>query len=388
MNDFYRETNRTNTRSVKWDLRETYFKEKDIIPMWVADMDFQTPVEVKNALTDRVNHGVFGYTITDANIHTSIQSWLSKRYGWEIEHDWLLYSPGVVPTLHTIIQSCTEPGDDVLIQTPVYFPFYDVIKDHGRNIVKNSLSLQNGRYEIDFEDFEKKIKHVSAFILCNPHNPVGRVWSKEELTKMGELCMRHDVLLISDEIHSDLIYPGHTHIPVASLSEDIAKKSVTLMSPTKTFNLAGLQVSYAVTPNKEIKKKIKHQFHLQGQHLLNTMGITALEAAYNHGEYWVDELVEVLNENKKHLLSRIHASTDKIKVIDAEGTYLIWLDCRNLNMKQPELKQFMRSKAKVALNDGMSFGEEGEGFMRINIACPPSILEQGISRILSAVTSL
>ncbi|KGP72057.1 MalY/PatB family protein [Pontibacillus yanchengensis] len=388
MSRFNQVIDRMNTRSVKWDLTESLFKNDQVLPMWVADMDFQTPKAVTDAIAERAAHGIFGYTITDEKIHQSIQNWLSTQHDWDIDTKWLSFSPGVVPSLHTMIEALTDKEDPILIQTPVYPPFYDVIKKHERTIVKNPLQQQDGKYEIDFNDFEEKLKQgVKAFILCNPHNPVGRVWTKEELQKMADLCLKHDVLIFSDEIHADLVFPGHKHIPIASLSDDIAEATITCLSPTKTFNLAGLQVSYIVTPNAGYRKKINDQFGLQGIKMLNTLGITALEAAYDHGDEWLEELIGVLDDHKKYLIDTIHSHTDKVQVVEPEGTYLVWLDCRGLGLSHEELKTFMQEKAKVGLNDGASFGEEGEGFMRINIACPRPILEDGVHRILEAIDS-
>ncbi|MFC0523911.1 MalY/PatB family protein [Pontibacillus salicampi] len=388
MTQFNKVIDRTNTRSVKWDMTETLFKNKEVLPMWVADMDFETPDAVKNAIAERAAHGVFGYTITDDKVHQSIQNWLQNRHQWEINTDWLQYSPGVVPSLHTMVEALTEKEDKILIQTPVYPPFFNVVQKHERELVENPLVEQNGRFEIDFEDFEKKLQQgVKAFILCSPHNPVGRVWTKEELKRMAELCLQYNVLIFADEIHADLILPGYTHIPIASLSEDIAYQTITCLSPTKTFNIAGLQASYIVTPNKQFRKKIEEQFGLQGVgvKMLNTLGITALEAAYEHGESWLNELIHVLDSNKQYVMDTIHSNTDKIKVVEPEGTYLVWLDCRGLQLSHEELKEFMQKEAQVGLNDGASFGKDGEGFMRINIACPPSILEEGVHRILQAI---
>ncbi len=386
MSKFQKVTNRLSTRSVKWDWREKLFKSEEVLPMWVADMDFEVPEAVQNALIKRTEHGIFGYTLTDEKVNETIQNWLKSKHDWEIEKNWLTYSPGVVPTLHTLIEALTSPEDQVLIQTPVYPPFYQVVKKHNRTLVKNPLRLENGRYEIDFNDLEEKLASgVKAFILCNPHNPVGRVWQKDELQKMANLCMKHDVLIISDEIHSDLVYPGYKHIPLASLSKDIESNTITCMAPSKTFNLAGLQASYVITPDKKMREAVNEQFGLQGVNMLNTMGITAMEAAYDHGEEWLDELIQVLKSNKDLLMERLHSETDQIKVIEPEGTYLVWLDCREMGLTHTDLKQWFVEKAKVGLNDGASFGEDGEGFMRINIACPPETLEEGINRIVNAI---
>ncbi|WP_077624985.1 MalY/PatB family protein [Sediminibacillus massiliensis] len=384
-NTFEETIQRTGTRSVKWDLLSSIYGSNDVLPMWVADMDLAVPEPVKEALVERAQHGIFGYTFTDQLINKSVTEWLKKRHQWDIKQSWILYSPGVISSLHMAVQALTEPGDRIMIQTPVYPPFYDLVNLHDRKLVKNPLRLQDDRYTMDFDHFESELqKGVKAFILCNPHNPVGRVWTKDELEKVAELCLKHDALIFSDEIHADLIYPGHKHIPIASLSEEINQQTITCMSPTKSFNLAGLQVSYLVTPDNKKRDAINHQFKKQGVHILNTMGITAVEAAYNEGEQWLDNLIQLLDKNKK-LVESSFKDIPEIQVIPAEGTYLIWLDCRSMQMEHGALKKFMQEQAKVGLNDGVSFGEEGSGFMRMNIACPTVTVKEGIDRILLAV---
>ncbi|WP_082233514.1 MalY/PatB family protein [Halobacillus massiliensis] len=387
MSRFTEITSRKGTRSVKWDYAEELYKSDEVLPMWVADMDFQAPEAVVEALEKRVKHGIFGYTMPDDLIKESIVSWLSNRHQWAIEKDWITYSPGVIPSLHMIIQSLTEPSDSIIIQTPVYPPFYSVIKDHERKLVTNTLIYENEEYSINFTDFENKIRenNVKMFILCNPHNPVGRVWTKEELRKLSEICLRHNVLIVSDEIHADLIFKPYTHIPIASLSDEINHSTITCFSPTKTFNLAGLQASYIVTSDEEKRKKVKAHFDKQGMFMLNTLGLTAMEAAYNHGGEWLDELMETLERNRDYVTERINSETEEIRVIHAEGTYLIWLDCRKLNLTHSELKSFMQKEAKIGLNDGGTFGEEGQGFMRINIAAPLKTVQEGVDRIIQAV---
>ncbi|MBA2175778.1 pyridoxal phosphate-dependent aminotransferase [Halobacillus locisalis] len=390
MNRFEQVTPRKGTRSVKWDLLKYMYKDEEVLPMWVADMDFKTPEAVTEAISKRVEHGIFGYTWPDEDVKAQIKDWIQKRHDWEVQPSWITYSPGVIPSLHMIVQSLTDIADHVLIQTPVYPPFYSVVKDHGRHIVKNPLQFSNGQYTIDFEDFEEKIKEndVKMFILCNPHNPVGRVWTQDELTKMKDICVAHDVLIVADEIHADLVYKNHKHIPMASLSEEANNQTITCLSPTKTFNLAGLQASYVITSNEEMRKKLDKQFHNQGMMMLNTLGLTALESAYKCGADWLDELLETLETNRDYVEARFHEETDTVQVIHAEGTYLLWLDCRDLGMAHEDLKTFMQEKAKVGLNDGASFGDEGEGFMRINIAAPFSIVEEGVTRIINAVHQL
>ena len=389
MSRFYEVKDRMGTRSVKWDMAEKLFKSKEVLPMWVADMDFQAPQGVIDALRERAAHGIFGYTLTDELIGGTIYDWVKSRYNWTIDTNWITYSPGVVPSLHMMVQALTEKGNNLLIQTPVYPPFYKVVEQHERNIIKNELIYRENRYEIDFDDFENKIKEndVKAFILCNPHNPVGRVWTEEELKKMADICLKHNVLIFSDEIHADLVLPGYNHTPIASLSEDINQKTITCLSPTKTFNLAGLQASYVITADKKLKKKVDDKFLAQGMNMLNTMGITALEAAYQHGTEWLEELIGIIEENKNYALKHLNA-TGKIEVVEPEGTYLLWLDCKKTGLAHEDLKTFMQETAKVGLNDGASFGKEGEGFMRMNIACPKATLEEGVDRIVQAVKEL
>ncbi|MRG85200.1 MalY/PatB family protein [Salinibacillus xinjiangensis] len=387
MEKFRNTVTRTGTRSVKWDLRESIFQNKDVLPMWVADMDFPSTDAVKDAIVERAQHNIYGYTITDQPVKGAIQQWVKKRHQWDIDEKWLLFSPGVVTSLHMAVQALSNENDHILIQTPVYPPFYGAVEKHGRKIVKNSLQLKDGRYEIDFEDFEQKVTddQVTLFILCSPHNPLGRVWTEDELHKMADLCLKHNVTIISDEIHGDLTYPEHTHIPMASFSDEIREQVITCMAPSKTFNLAGLQASYLIVPNEKKRKSIEKQFSSQGLGMLNTFGIVAMEAAYLHGEEWLDQLIQVLDENKKYVQEKIHEHTDQIKVLDAEGTYLLWLDCRQMGLSSSELKQFFVSNAKVGLNDGLSFGREGDGFMRMNIACPNEIVVEGVNRIIQAL---
>ncbi|WP_029269908.1 MalY/PatB family protein [Virgibacillus alimentarius] len=377
---------RKNTRSVKWDGLKSVFQTKDVLPMWVADMDFKSPQAVNEALMKRVKHGIYGYTMIDHDVKNSIVNWIKRRHHWQIQRDWLTFSPSVITSLHIAIQALTEPNDKVLIQTPVYTPFFNVLKQHNREMVKNPLVLQNNYYKIDFEDFEDKLKQgVKAFILCSPHNPVGRVWTRDELEEIARLCLKYDVIILTDEIHGDLVYPNHHHIPFASLSNEIAEQTITFMSPSKTFNLAGLQASYMIVKNQTKHKKLTEHLKKQGLNTLNTMGNTALEAAYNHGESWLDELISVLHDHRNYVTEMLESRTKELKVINSEGTYLIWINCSGLKMDSPSLRKFMIEKAKVGLNPGMNYGKEGSQFMRMNIACPRAILEEGVNRIITAV---
>lgn len=377
---------RRNTRSVKWDLLQTVFQSEEVVPMWVADMDFQAPIEVQEALMERVKHGIYGYTVIDQKVKDSIINWVNKRHQWSIHPSWLLFSSGVIPSLYAAIRALTKLNDKIMIQTPVYTPFYEMITKQRRQIVTNPLKLTNNRYEIDFAHFEEQLKTgVKAFILCSPHNPVGRVWREDELRELARLCIKYNVLIFSDEIHCDLIYPGYRHIPIASLSEEIADNTITLMSPTKTFNLAGLQASYLIISNKNLRLQMKNELKNQGFTTLNTMGITALEAAYNYGEPWLNELIDVLTEHKQYVTTMFIDHQTGLEVIEAEGTYLLWINCQALNLDAKSLRRFMIDEAKVGLSPGIEYGQEGEHFMRMNIACPKSTLQLGIERIIKAI---
>ncbi|WP_249871163.1 MalY/PatB family protein [Oceanobacillus saliphilus] len=381
---------RRNTRSAKWDMLQEVFQSDEVLPMWVADMDFKAPKEVNDALIRRAQHGIYGYTVVDDDVVGAIIDWQKKRNQWTIDKSWLTYSPGVVTSLHMAVQAFTEPQDKILIQSPVYTPFYSVITEHDRIVVKNSLINQDNYYTIDFDDFEEKLRSgVKAFILCSPHNPVGRVWKKEELQEMARLCLKYDVMIFSDEIHSDLVFPGKHHIPIASLSEEIADQTITCMAPSKTFNLAGLDASYVITTNKDKRKQLNAAFSRQGFHnMLNMMGNTAMEAAYTYGESWLEELVALLENHANYVTEMFAKHAPQLKVVKSEGTYLLWVDCSELNMDSKELKRFMIEKARVGLNTGAEYGEEGDQFMRINIACPRATLEEGVNRIVGAVQAL
>lgn len=388
MDTFQNVVNRKHTRSVKWDMLQDVFQTDDVLPMWVADMDFKAPKEVNDALRKRAEHGIYGYTVIDDDVKQTITNWVNHRHKWSIEEDSLSFSPGVVTSLHIAIQALTNPHDKVLIQTPVYTPFYNVIEAHERKVVKNPLILEDDYYKIDFSNFEAKLKDgVKAFILCSPHNPVGRVWTKEELEEIGRLCIKYNVIMLSDEIHGDLTFPDHNHIPLASLSKEIAHNTVTCMSPSKTFNLAGLQASYMITPNESMKEKIDKTLQAQGLGMLNTMGNTALEAAYKYGEEWLDTLRSVIDEHYTYVRETLHSQTTNLKVIRSEGTYLLWIDCSGLGLDSNELETFMIKEAKVGLNKGISYGEEGEQFMRMNLACPKETLEEGVKRIVQAANN-
>lgn len=378
---------RKNTGSIKWDNVESKFYANGILPMWIADMDFLAPNAVAEAISRRNEHGIYGYTESmPSSLRDAIANWLQKRHGWSVKHDWLCFTPGVVSALSISVLAYTEPGDQILIQPPVYPPFYKVIQNNGRIPVLNPLKLQDGQYTMDFEDMECKMRAgVKMMILCSPHNPVGRVWSREELARLSKLCVENDVLLVSDEIHSDIIYKNHRHIPAASISYGIEQKTITCVAASKTFGVAGLTTSASIIPNSKLRQKFINKLEGMGIEFGNIFGITASEAAYRHGEEWLEQLLEYLEGNLKILKEYFEAEIPGIRIINPEGTYLVWMDCRKLGMNSKELSEFMSRKAKVGLNDGAAFGAEGEGFQRINIACPRSILLESLKRISKAV---
>jgi len=386
--DFDRIIDRRETCSVKWDFNQRIFGCEDVLPLWVADMDFQAPEAVIEALVNRAKHGIFGYSDGMDGYYEALSSWLYERHGWKIQKDWVSFSPGIVFALFQLVQSFTKPGDKVLLQSPVYPPFFHAINKNGREVVNSQLIFIQGRYTMDFEDLEKKFSSgIKMMILCNPHNPVGRVWEREELERLGQLCLAHNVLIISDEIHGDLIYRGHRHIPFATLSPELALQSIVCTAPSKTFNLAGLQTSNLIIPNPDYRQAFQATRDLTGIHHPNVFGITALEAAYRHGWDWLNQLMDYLQGNVEFLISSL-AHVPQIRAIQPEGTYLVWLDFRRLGMEPKELQKFLVHKAGVGLNPGFQFGPGGEGFARLNIGCSRSILEDGFERIRVAIDGL
>lgn len=377
---------RRNTGAIKYDFRNKLFGTEDVIPMWVADMEFPVPDFITRALRDRVDHPIYGYTQRTDTFYEAVRSWISRRHQWNIDKDWITFTPGVVPALNIAVQVYTQPQDKIIIQPPVYFPFFSAIKNHNRQILRNPLKLHNGRYYMDLEDLEQKIDdQTRMLILCSPHNPGGNVWTKEELKALAELCTRHNILIISDEIHSDLVYPGHKHIPTASLSSEIAQNTVTFTSASKTFNLAGLSTAVMITPNTTLQNQfasVTRQMHLS---FGNIFGNVATEAAFNNGDQWVEELMTYLQGNHQLAASYFEERIPYIEMIPLEGTYLLWLDCRQLGLNNKDLKNFMVHEAGLGLSDGPMFGTEGSGFQRMNIACPRSKLRQALNQLEEAV---
>lgn len=377
---------RANTEAYKLELREKYFGQKDVLPLWVADMDFSAPPKVVEAIQKRASHPVYGYTIRTIQFNEAIQGWLKKNHHWEVFGDWIEYVPGVVPALAMSLLAFTKPGDGVIIQPPIYPPFYSVVKDNQRKLALNPLVQDGNRYVINFEELETLAKDPGnkVLVLCSPHNPVGRVWTIDELEHIGEICLKHNVLLLSDEIHADLTMFGHTHTPLASISDSIASNCVTFMAPSKTFNIAGFSTAYIIASNSELLTKyrsVQNGLHLHMGHLF---GGTVLEAAYQHGQDWLEELLCYLEDNILYVHDFISERLPFINMVKPEATYLLWLDFKKTGWSQNKLVQFLTEEAKVGLNDGLSFGKEGKGFMRLNVGSPRSVLKQGLEQIEAA----
>ena len=378
--------NREGTGSIKYDLRNKIFKNEEVIPLWVADMDFRTPDFILSAIRKRLEHEILGYTLIPPSFYQSIVNWNKRHHHWEIEPDWISFSPGVVPALNLLVMAFTQTGDSVIIQTPVYFPFFSAVENHGRKLVINPLQYEQGGYVMDFADLESKIDDKTRMIiLCSPHNPTGSVWSPEILKQIGDICVKNNILLVSDEIHSDLIYANFKHTPTASISDDIARITITCMSPSKTFNLAGLSTAYLVIPDTRLRmqyEKVLDHIHVGAG---NIFGFVATEAAYNFGDEWLKQLMEYLGGNLRLLEEFMDKHLPMIRVIPPEATYLIWLDCSRLGMTPAALRSFMNHEAGLGLNDGPQFGKEGEGFQRINIACPRQVLYEALVKLHRAI---
>ncbi|MHA1727546.1 MAG: MalY/PatB family protein [Promethearchaeota archaeon] len=391
--DFDKIIDRTNSNSAKWDKKvlEKGFGDSELLPLWVADMDFRAPSPIINALVKRAEHGIYGYSILPSSFFESVLSWFKRRYGWNIDKKWLCQTPGVIPALNVAVNAFCNPGDKVILQNPAYYPFYRVIENNGCRVLLNPLKLTNNRYTMDFEDLEKKVKDPRAkmIILCNPHNPVGRVWTAAELTQLGEICIENDILIISDEIHCDLIYPGsgYEFTNFATINDQFAQKSITCTSTSKTFNLAGLKISNIVIKNQKICQTFKNTQTNLGVGAPNLFAVTAMEVAYKQEicENWLEALLQYIKGNLEFLKAYVKEKLPQIKVIEPEGTYLVWLDFRALDLEHKELEKLMRGKAKVALDEGYIFGKGGEGFQRMNIATPRSILKDALDRIHNAI---
>ncbi|RDC50595.1 pyridoxal phosphate-dependent aminotransferase [Acinetobacter sp. RIT592] len=380
---------RSNNFAAKWSEMDKKYGTNDLIPMWVADMDFKAAPCIIDALRNRLEQGIYGYTTRPNSYNESIVNWVSRRFGWNIKSEWLVFSPGVIPAISILIQELTNEGDKIMIQEPVYSPFNSVVKDNKRELVISPLKkLEDGNYVMDYEDIESKIKDVKIFILCNPHNPVGRVWTKEELKQLGDICIKHNVKVISDEIHSDIIFKGYKHIPFASICKEFEQNSITCMAPTKTFNIAGLQMSQVILPNEDDYKALDSAFARIDIRRNNAFSLVATEAAYNHGEEWLTDFIDYLEGNMDFAVDYIEKNMPKLKVRKPQGTYLLWVDFSELGLSDEEVAKFLVENAKVALNNGPSFGIGGQGYQRINLACPRSMVEEALTRIKNAIDLL
>ena len=385
--DFSQVIERNNTLSIKYDFAKERKKPSDLLSLWVADMDFPVAQEIKDALIERCNHGIFGYSEVKTPYYEVIAKWYQEKFNWPTKKQWLVKTPGVVAAIANAIRAFTNIGDAVLIQKPVYYPFFLTIEDNQRKVVNNSLVYKNGRYEMDFVDFEEKIisHKVKLFVLCSPHNPVGRVWNKEELVKIGDICLKHKVIVVADEIHADFVYHGHQHQVFANLKTEYQEITVTCTAPSKTFNIAGLQVSNIFIANENLRKKFKQELKKTANADINVMGLIACQAAYSQGEDWLRQVKIYIAENLEYVKNFLRDNLPQVKLVEPEGTYLLWLDFRELNLTEEELEDLIINKAKLWLDGGTMFGTEGVGFQRINIACSQKILIQAFTQLKEAL---
>lgn len=377
--------NRRNTYSLKWDKTGELFGDPELLPLWVADMDFESPPAVKKALLDRAQHGIYGYTTKSEQYTEAIMNWFRTRHGWNIEPSSLVDVPGVVTSLSLCVDLFSEPDSPVILQSPVYYPFYDVIRMNGRKVAANPLLLQNGRYEMDFDHLESLMKDgAKLMLLCSPHNPGGRVWERDVLQRLGELCEKYDVTIVSDEIHADLVLPGHQHTPIATISEALARRTITCLAPTKTFNLPGLHCSFVVIPNPEMKRRFEHRIKTLSLHMMHFFNNDAIIAAYTEGGPWLDEMLQYVSGNIDYAIEYLAEHLPEVIPMRPEGSYLLWIDCRGLDKDVDGLKKLMFQDAKVAFNEGSVYGPEGAGYLRINLACPRSVVAEALQRFCTA----
>lgn len=384
--DFDERIDRTGTECKKWD---TY--AADVLPLWIADTDFKCPQPIIDAMVKRAQHGIYGYPINDQKFEQSIVNWQKKRFSWDVDPDWVEYTPAVVPAIIYAMRAFTNPGDNVVIQMPAYHPFHEIIPHNGRHILGNELVLQpDGSYAIDFANLEQLLsqKRTTMFLLCSPHNPVGKCFTREELTRMSELCLKHQVMVVSDEIHSDIVYGDNHHIPFGSLSPEAADNCVVCVNPSKTFNIAGVRTGAAIIPNRHKHDRFYAALADNKAYGRTVFGTLPIEVAYNECDYYADQLLAYLEANLNYLKEFVAERIPQIKVSNVQATYLIWLNCRALQMPPKVLQQFFLEQAKVAMNEGSTFGTGGAGFMRMNIACPRSLLTEALERIAAAVVSL
>ena len=388
--------NRKGTNCLKYDYAVERGKPADVLPLWVADMDFTVSEEITKSLHAAVDHGIYGYTQPKDAYYNAITNWMEKNHNWKTKREWIMKTPGVVFALGAAVKAFTKPGDAVLIQNPVYYPFTNIIRDNDRRVIDNTLVYEKrvtegkSQYSIDYEDFERKIvqENIKLFILCNPHNPVGRVWNREELQYLGEICLRHHVIVVSDEIHNDFVYPGFEHTVFANVDPRFPEFTVTCTAPSKTFNLAGLQISNIFISNETLREAFQKEIDKTGYDEPNALGAVACEAAYRGGQEWLDQLRAYLLENLNFLRAYLQEKIPQIHLVEPEGTYLVWLDCSELGISGKELDQFIVEKAGLWLDGGAMFGPSGADFQRVNIACPRATLELALDKLKAAVDNL
>lgn len=385
--DFDTVIDRKGTNCLKYDFAVKRGMPADILPLWVADMDFRISSYIQDAILKQAEHGIFGYSDVQEEYFQAVSGWMKQRHGWEVRPEWMVKTPGVVFALAMAVKAFTEPGDPVLIQQPVYYPFGEVIRDNGRRVVSNTLCQdENGRYHMDIQDFEKKIlqENIKVFFLCNPHNPVGRVWDIEELQAIGDICLKHQVLVVSDEIHADFVYEKK-HRVFAGIKDAYRDMSIICTAPSKTFNIAGLQVSNIFIPNQKLRRKFRKQIDAAGYSQLNAAGLAACEAAYRHGGQWYEAMLAYVKDNIAYIKAFLAERLPEVKMTEPEGTYLIWLDFRGLGLSARELNDLVIHKAGLWLDDGAIFGTAGEGFQRINAACPRETLRLALEKLEQAI---
>ncbi len=390
MYDFNKINDRRNTNSLKFDFAKENNMPEDVLSMWIADMDFMAPEAVTKALSDYVTKGIFGYSDPKDSYFDAVISWFRKHFDWEIRKEWIVKTPGIVIALALAVRAFTEKGEAVIIQPPVYYPFYNVIRNNERKIIESPLVYKDGKYSIDFLDFERKIKEndVKLFIMCSPHNPVCRVWTEEELKKLGEICRKYNLYVVADEIHCDFVYPGHKHTPFIKAVPEMAEKTVICTAPSKTFNIAGLQMSNIVIPGEETRALYEKEVAAGGHTCSNAMGIIAAQAAYEGGEEWFRECFSYIRENLSYVRTFIKENIEGIELIEPEGTYFAWLDCSGLGLDKDELNDFIINKAGLWLDGGHIFGKSSELFQRIVLACPKAVVEEAMKRLKNATDSL
>jgi cysteine-S-conjugate beta-lyase len=386
--DFDSVTERRGTASLKWDFDERFTGVKDLLPLWVADMDFKAPPEIVGALQRRLDHGIYGYTVEPESYFEAARTWMATRHGWEIRREWMVPSPGVIPCLSAAILALTAPGDGIVIQPPVYHPFALRITGNGRRVLENPLRLVGNRWEMDLDGLSRVIDSgTRMLVLCSPHNPVGRVWERATLERLARICAERGVVIVSDEIHSDLVMSGHRHVPLATVSDAAAANSVTLVAATKTFNLAGIGGSLAIVPDPEIRRRLDAMHHNLFTGLATAPGVVACEAAWRTGAAWLDELLVCIEANYRFLVDQLAAHLPKARVFPLEGTYLALVDLRGLGLPDARVREILLKEAGVWLDEGAKFGRGGEGMQRLNLACPRTILSDGLRRMTAALSA-